>query len=102
MFYDDELRACADVMLRQSFCQWEGLPNKGFPVIFKGVNGKDEREKKSPSFFNPQEVDAVLGYVQSLKETKVGGMSIKADDIGIISPYHQQVGVFLHDVRDLC
>ena len=37
VFYHDELVPCADVRMRESFCQWEKLPNKGFPVIFHGV-----------------------------------------------------------------
>ena len=80
------MRACADVIARESLCQWEGLPNKGFPVVFEGVKGEDKREKKSPSFFNPCEVFAVLCYVKRLKENRVTDK-----EIGIISPYHKQV-----------
>lgn len=79
-------------MDRESLCQWYDLPVKDFPVIFEGVNGKDEREKKSPSFFNPQEISAVLHYVKNLKDTK--GNTVKNNDIGIISPYNQQVWDF--------
>ena len=37
VFYHDELKPCADVRMRESLCQWEKLPNKGFPVIFHGL-----------------------------------------------------------------
>ena len=37
VFYHDELRPCADVRMRESLCQWEKLPNKGFPVLFHGL-----------------------------------------------------------------
>lgn len=44
IFYDNDLEACADEALRECMCQWDGLPNKGFPLVFHGVEGKDERE----------------------------------------------------------
>src|SRR5688572_22414301 len=34
LFYDGELQACADVAERQAFCQWPGLAEQKFPVIF--------------------------------------------------------------------
>ena len=37
VFYHDELRPCADVRMRESLCQWEKLPDKGFPVLFHGL-----------------------------------------------------------------
>ncbi len=40
VFYHDELKPCADVRMRESLCQWEKLPNKGFPVIFHGLKVK--------------------------------------------------------------
>ena len=95
MFYDNELRVCANQLLRESLCQWNGLRKNGFPVVFEGVCGKDQREGTSPSFFNPQEVSVILRYVKDLKEGM--GVSVKIEDnqIGIISPYHRQVcGLF--------
>lgn len=89
MFYENELRACADELLRSSLCQWDGLKKRGFPVIFEAVYGKDQREERSPSFFNPQEVSVVLRYVKDLKNAR--GVEVKTPDIGIISPYHKQV-----------
>ena len=58
-FYDNELVECADLVLRQQFCDWEHLPAKGFPVIFHGVRGADKREKNSPSYFNGAEASVV-------------------------------------------
>lgn len=40
VFYHDELKPCAEVRMRESLCQWEKLPNKGFPVIFHGLKVK--------------------------------------------------------------
>ena len=63
---------------------------QNFPIIFHGVEGQDEREEQSPSFFNKSEIEVVVSYVKKLIE-KRGGQKIKEDDIGVISPYRKQV-----------
>ncbi|XP_033126536.1 putative helicase mov-10-B.1, partial [Anneissia japonica] len=68
LFYDNELEAKADKYMRETMCQWKELPKKNFPLIFHGVEGKDEREGTSPSFFNTKECDAVITYVKQLME----------------------------------
>eukprot|EP00064_Thunnus_orientalis_P005544 superscaffoldBa00000547_g5558 len=92
LFYDGELQVCANE-LRNSYCRWEYLPKKDFPVIFHGVTGIDEREASSPSFFNRAEVEVLMDYVKKLLETqaKKGLATIKPQDIGIIAPYRKQV-----------
>ena len=40
VFYHDELKPSADIRMRESLCQWEKLPSKGFPVIFHGLKVK--------------------------------------------------------------
>lgn len=89
MFYDDELEACADELLRTSLCQWSKLPAKDFPIIFEGVKGKDVREGSSPSFFNPEEAVTAVKYVKDLRDAR--GVKVLTKDIGIISPYRKQV-----------
>jgi len=42
------------------------LPKKGFPVIFHGVRGKEERMKSSPSYFNILEASVVRDYCVKL------------------------------------
>ncbi|KAM8830509.1 putative helicase mov-10-B.1 isoform 1-T1 [Synchiropus picturatus] len=93
LFYDGELEVCADEIIRNSYCQWQHLPKKGFPVIFHAVTGIDERESNSPSFFNRAEAEVVVDYVKKLLETqrKKGLASISPRDIGIIAPYRKQV-----------
>ncbi|XP_067934400.1 putative helicase mov-10-B.1 [Watersipora subatra] len=98
-FYDNELIAQADKMQRERFCDWEGLPTKGFPLIFHGMNSDDCREGKSPSWFNPGEVSAVVNYVKLLMDCK--RPRVTASDIGIISPYHQQVNKILKGLKAL-
>ncbi|XP_041457695.1 putative helicase MOV-10 [Lytechinus variegatus] len=90
MFYDKELKVFADELVRESFCRWDELPKQGFPIIFHGVEGQDEREEQSPSFFNKSEVEIVVDYVKKVME-KRGGQKIKQEDIGVISPYRKQV-----------
>ncbi|MED6293051.1 hypothetical protein CHARACLAT_006828 [Characodon lateralis] len=92
-FYDGELEACADEYSRNFYCTWEHLPKEGFPVIFHGVAGIDDRESSSPSFFNVTEVEVLMDYVRKLLESqgKKGVAKIAPKDIGIIAPYRKQV-----------
>ena len=88
MFYDGELEAKADFTVSHNLQNWEHLPAKGFPILFHGVDGENMREGNSPSWFNPQEVVQVVEYVKLLmRETRP---ALKHEDIGIITPYHQQ------------
>lgn len=89
LFYDGELIACAPQEICSSLCGWEELPDKNFPILFVGIEGRDEREGKSPSWFNAQEASKVIEIVAKLKECRRNRLS--DNDIGIISPYSQQV-----------
>ena len=55
MFYHGELCMKADSRVTHLLTSWEGLPRKGFPLVFHGVQGEDMREGNSPSWFNPVE-----------------------------------------------
>uniref|UniRef100_A0A8C2FJY5 RNA helicase n=1 Tax=Cyprinus carpio TaxID=7962 RepID=A0A8C2FJY5_CYPCA len=93
LFYDGELVACANEISSNQYCTWEHLPKRGFPVIFHGVPGKDERESNSPSFFNIYEIEIIIGYLKKLllTQAKKGISRISPRDIGIIAPYRKQV-----------
>lgn len=92
MFYSSELQASANEMISHSMLRWEELPQKGVPLLFHGVLGKDERECNNPSYFNPDEIRIVLGYVVSLLDGKNGlHRRVNECDIGIVSPYRKQV-----------
>ncbi|XP_070558236.1 putative helicase MOV-10 [Ptychodera flava] len=91
LFYEGELQVFADEIFRNSLCDWEGLPKQKFPIVFHGVEGIDMREGQSPSFFNILEVEIVWDYVKQLLQERRGGMKIKQEHIGIISPYRRQV-----------
>ena len=86
------MKDCADDILKTSMCKWEHLPQENFPVIFHGVNGRDQREGNSPSFFNPEEASIVHSYVVKILETRKNRVAPK--DIGIITPYRKQVIAF--------
>eukprot|EP00526_Cylindrotheca_closterium_P000406 CAMPEP_0113660700 /NCGR_PEP_ID=MMETSP0017_2-20120614/33041_1 /TAXON_ID=2856 /ORGANISM="Cylindrotheca closterium" /LENGTH=890 /DNA_ID=CAMNT_0000575355 /DNA_START=492 /DNA_END=3164 /DNA_ORIENTATION=- /assembly_acc=CAM_ASM_000147 len=87
MFYQD-LQCCGNPMVTMNMARWEHLPKSGFPVVFHAIDGENLREGNSPSWFNPTEAQQVVEYVRLLsRETKP---PIKADEIGIITPYARQ------------
>ena len=69
-FYKSELKTCGNPAMIHSLENYEELPKKRFPIIFHGIVGKDERESKSPSFFNVDEVTQVKKYCMSLLSDK--------------------------------
>ncbi|KAF6017027.1 MOV10 [Bugula neritina] len=98
LFYEFELQPCADKREREKLCGWQGLPefsmyrwkfeSIGFPLVFRQVTGREEQDRSSPSWFNRHEVLVVAEYVENLL---YGSPRVDPLDIGIISPYIQQV-----------
>ena len=64
------MEAKADTFITHSMLGWKQLPNRTDPLVFHGVVGEDQREARSPSYFNPEEAAIVVQYVQDLLETK--------------------------------
>ncbi|XP_023798010.1 putative helicase MOV-10 [Cyanistes caeruleus] len=95
LFYENELKVCKSDRLdvQNLYCTWEELPKKGFPIIFHGVCGEDQREAKSPSFFNTAEIEVLVHYLKKLLQSQGKGScpSVSPKEIGIISPYRKQV-----------
>ncbi|NXA96964.1 SDE3 helicase, partial [Melanocharis versteri] len=95
LFYDNELKVCKSdgPDIRNLYCTWEELPKKGFPIIFHGVCGEDQREAKSPSFFNTAEIEVLVHYLKKLLQSQGRGScpTVSPKEIGIISPYRKQV-----------
>ncbi|NWZ41063.1 SDE3 helicase, partial [Brachypodius atriceps] len=95
LFYDNELKVCKSngLDIRNLYCTWEELPKKGFPIIFHGVCGEDQREARSPSFFNTAEIEVLLHYLKKLLQSRGKGScpTVSPKEIGIISPYRKQV-----------
>ncbi|KAH0665897.1 hypothetical protein KY285_027103 [Solanum tuberosum] len=86
MFYEGELIPCKE---DKTFTQtWvDMLPNKEFPLLFIGIQGCDEREGNNPSWFNRIEASKVVEIIRDL----IGYKGLKEEDIGVITPYRQQV-----------
>ncbi|RWW83434.1 hypothetical protein BHE74_00008050 [Ensete ventricosum] len=86
LFYKGELIACKEDT-RSSIYEYVDLPNKAFPVLFVGIQGCDEREGNNPSWFNRIEASKVVEIIRKLRRNT----DLNEDDIGVISPYRQQV-----------
>ncbi|XP_077079161.1 putative helicase mov-10-B.2 isoform X1 [Siphateles boraxobius] len=101
LFYDGELLSCADEISSNQYCNWEHLTKRGFPVIFHGVIGKDDRESNSPSFFNISEINIIIDYLKKLllTQAKKGIAKISPKEIGIIAPYRKQVEKIRKGIR---
>ncbi|KAM7257595.1 hypothetical protein ACFE04_013336 [Oxalis oulophora] len=86
LFYNGELLPCKDDTT--SFLDsMDFLPNRDFPVLFNGIQGCDEREGSNPSWFNRIEASKVVETIQELLD----GGNLTEQDIGVITPYRQQV-----------
>jgi superfamily I DNA and/or RNA helicase len=87
LFYDNQLEARGDKRIINSMLKWDKLPNAEIPIVFHGVNGREERRANNPSYFNVFEVAQVVEYVKQLIEE----MNVKPGDIGIVTPYRDQM-----------
>ncbi|GAA5930731.1 hypothetical protein JCM10213_000795 [Rhodosporidiobolus nylandii] len=92
LFYAGELEPRAPSSTVNQLVRWDGWPggDGAFPVLFHAVKGRDEREGKSPSFFNVAEISIVRLYVEQLL-SRSSGSRLQESDIGIIAPYNAQV-----------
>lgn len=87
LFYNEELVPCANLEKYYHVYDWDCLPQPGFPILFHGLLGTQTRESDSPSLMNCAEIVQAIRYVMILLSQK----GVKADDIGIITPYRKQV-----------
>jgi helicase MOV-10 len=69
-FYRGDLVTCGDPTIINSLTRWDRLVKQDYPIIFHGVQGKDEREASSPSFFNIAEASEVKKYIKDLFEDR--------------------------------
>ncbi|KAI3752033.1 hypothetical protein L2E82_23135 [Cichorium intybus] len=86
LFYKSELISYKEADTLYPLNWKDFLPKAEFPVVFKGVQGVDEREGNNPSWFNRIEASEVVEVIMDLIERGVSG-----HDIGVITPYRQQV-----------
>lgn len=90
LFYDGELIPSGDDKINAGL-NWEHLPNPKFPIIFHNMNGAEEREHNSPSFFNIEEALTICDYVKKLLDSGLPGMRIYQCHIAVVTPYRKQV-----------
>ena len=88
LFYENNLICRTSSKVSEKMVEWEGLKKKGCPILFRHVEGKEEREEDSPSWFNQKEVDTVVELLKKLVGEKEG---LGWEDVGIICPYRKQV-----------
>lgn len=91
MFYCNKLIPSGDHLFTHNMTKWEHLPNRtaGFPIVFHAVDGENQREGNSPSWFNLQEAILTVETVGLL--VKHSRPAIRPDEIGVITPYARQV-----------
>lgn len=66
LFYNSDLVPVADPAKTEQFITWKELPKPGFPIIFEGVVGVDQRDGQSPSYYNKDEAAIVVRYLETI------------------------------------
>ncbi|XP_055916357.1 putative helicase mov-10-B.1 [Eupeodes corollae] len=90
LYYNNELKSLARKGDINWGLQWHMLPNRNYPIIFHSVYGNCNKNRRSISLCNEEEVNAVMDYVKDLMFFGLKGRKIEETDIGIISPYKKQ------------
>lgn len=90
-FYNGMLQAKAPYDIQERAVGWWRLPNRKCPIILHPVDGPTEQDKHNFSLFNRKECWTVMFYVGDLLNKGINGRSVTQSDIGIVSPYVQQV-----------
>ncbi|EIW51636.1 P-loop containing nucleoside triphosphate hydrolase protein [Trametes versicolor FP-101664 SS1] len=88
-FYNNELQVCGATTTINALLGSPVLVSPRWPVVFHYISGENERESTSPSYFNIDEATEVLDYIKRLLKDRQH--PVRAEDIGIITPYYAQV-----------
>ncbi|KAG0239711.1 hypothetical protein BGW41_007511 [Actinomortierella wolfii] len=92
LFYESELQFQAPKVVTDRLLDWPGLPQAGYPLKFIGVEGLDQREGNSPSWFNIFEAEVVVKeIIDLLAYYPPNNRRILPKDIGVVVPYRKQV-----------
>lgn len=73
------------------------LPNRQFPIIFQSVKGSCE--KINFSWYNTNEIDVIMQYIQKILNGSWNGKEVCVSNIGIISPYKKQCEMIQRTLR---
>ena len=99
LFYNSSVISQANESKTNHYLTWKMLSsNPSFPMIFYGVNGKHYHDIDSPSFYNLNEVSAVIEIVKSLM---IDIPNLKTYQIGIIGGFRSQVLKIRESLRDI-
>lgn len=99
LFYSNQLVPSAPRDIAQLFVGLAHLPNPDVPLVFHAVEGRQQRDGNSLSWFNLEEVEAVLKWVQNVlydSQRNAPGYAAQSmrivmpQDISIITPYAKQ------------
>ncbi|CAB3246161.1 unnamed protein product [Arctia plantaginis] len=96
LFYKGQLRALAKKD-NLSNVDILGERSHSHATVFYGILSKEQKNGKSPSFFNNMECEIVKLYVQAL----VKKHKVLLEDIGIVTPYIRQVYTINKMLREL-
>eukprot|EP01122_Echinamoeba_exundans_P016115 TRINITY_DN8073_c0_g1_i1.p1 TRINITY_DN8073_c0_g1~~TRINITY_DN8073_c0_g1_i1.p1 ORF type:complete len:1245 (-),score=277.96 TRINITY_DN8073_c0_g1_i1:32-3766(-) len=83
-FYGGKLKSVADKNVVNKLLTWKELRNNPkFPVLFVPVEGEDQRDADSPSWYNLDEISQVCRLVKNL----LLSTAIADKDVAVISPF---------------
>uniref|UniRef100_A0A1A9WWS9 Uncharacterized protein n=1 Tax=Glossina brevipalpis TaxID=37001 RepID=A0A1A9WWS9_9MUSC len=90
LYYNDELQSKAKPADVNMAVKWNKLTNANFPIIFQSVCGRTEKDKRSESYFNNDELEVSMDFLENLLIDGIDGCRVKQEDIAVISPYKEQ------------
>ncbi|XP_011206907.2 putative helicase MOV-10 isoform X2 [Bactrocera dorsalis] len=102
LYYDNKLESMASRENTNLAAKWKGLHDPNFPILFHAVNGREQYDEDSSSFYNWEEGELVLEYVDDLLKNGLDDeRKLEETDIGIISPYRSQCMSIQEDLNNL-
>lgn len=127
LFYNDALEPYAPIEIQNTeLLNWNRLPKKGCPIIFKNVSFAEDWVDEGSSWYNIGESEIVVGFVIELMKqsselinqnqfdgsidlNQMNGMkrvgekliSLKPSQISIITPFREQVWVIRLALRKI-
>eukprot|EP00756_Hemistasia_phaeocysticola_P041895 Hpha_TRINITY_DN16940_c4_g6::TRINITY_DN16940_c4_g6_i1::g.56511::m.56511/K18422/MOV10; helicase MOV-10 len=94
-FYGGMLVPRTPAPVGNRYVGWNRLPNPQVPILFRHVQGVENRESDSPSWFNSAEINDVVSVLyRLLKNTNTS-----TSDISVITPYRKQRSKLMETLR---